>query len=135
MAMKQVALLTICCMGIALCASGQPNNSYELYSWRELNGRWDFCLVASPSGVNVSAEQVFDKKLRLRGVPELKRKLSRLPVGATIFWLDRILGRSQRAGEDGRVGYPPSVMINDIRHYAETHKIKVEMLSGESGQR
>jgi len=48
--------------------------------------------AASPSGPNISAEQVFNKEFLLSGVKELKQRISGLPVGATILWLDRITG-------------------------------------------
>jgi hypothetical protein len=132
MTMRQIALLAICCVGLALRASGQE--AYELYSWQETHGRWNFCVLPSPSGVNLSAEQVFNKKNLLNGVEELKHKLSTLRMGATIYWLDRILGTSQAAEESPRLKYPPFQMTQDIRHYCARRKIKVEMLAGERGQ-
>ena len=109
--------------------------SYELYSWRESNGSWNFCVLAIPSGVNVSAEQVFNKRFLLSGVKELKRKISGLPVGATIFWLDRIsLSTGQKAKESEKLSYPPSETIQGIRRHAEAYKIKVEVLSGQQKQ-
>jgi hypothetical protein len=56
---------------------------YELYSWRE-NGGWSFCVVPSPSGVNVSAEEVFNKKFLLSGVKDLKRKIWGQPSSGLI---------------------------------------------------
>jgi hypothetical protein len=70
---------------------------YEPYSWQEPNGGWNFCLLPSPSGVNIPAEAVIDKRCLLRGVNRLSQKMSRLPVGATIDWLDRILGNGHKA--------------------------------------
>jgi len=107
--------------------------SYELYSWQEGNGTWNFRLTPSPSGVNVSAEQVFDKKYVLSDVGVLKRELSRLPVGTTIYWLDHLTGIPHETKDKAKLGYPTSKMVQEIRHYAEAHKIKVEMLSREDG--
>jgi hypothetical protein len=105
--------------------------TYELYSWQQDDGRWNFRLLASPSGPNVSSEQVFDKRFLLRGIKELKRKISELPVGATVFWFDRILGdSSQESQPTKKLGYPPAEMIQDIKHYSGTRKINVEMHSG-----
>jgi hypothetical protein len=129
-------------MGITLFASGQrpkdPESvvlvGYELYSWQESNGRWSFCVLPSPSGVNVSAEEVFNKKFRLSGVKDLKRKLSGLPEGATIYWPNRITGTDQKAKGSQKLSYPPPETIQDIRRYSESRKIKVEILSGEQEQ-
>jgi len=105
---------------------------YELYSWQEPNGSWNFSIVPSPSGVNVSAQEVFDKKFVLRGVKDLKRKMSKLPEGATIYWPNRMSGADQNATKEAnKLSYPPSETIQDIQHYAEGRKIKVELLSGQ----
>jgi len=143
MIMKQMTMLAISCLGMALLASGQRPSSagqtipmaYELYSWQQSNGGWNFCVLTSPSGPNISAEQVFNKKFLLNGVKDLKRKISSLPVGATVLWLDRIMGTDPKTKGSGEgLSFPPSEIIQDIRHYAETRKIKVEMLSGQQGQ-
>jgi hypothetical protein len=85
--------------------------------------------------VNVSAEQVFNKRFLLSGVKELKRKISGLPVGATIFWPDRIsLSTGQKSKESEKLSYPPSETIQGIRRHAEAYKIKVEVLSGQQKQ-
>jgi hypothetical protein len=97
---------------------------YELYSWQQPNGSWSFSLLPSPSGVNVSAQEVFNMKFHLSGVKELKRKTSGLPAGATIYWLSRISGTDQKAKEGEKLSYPPSETFQDIRHYAEARKSK-----------
>ena len=73
MIIRQAMLLAVGCIGMALYASGQVPDSaqrtvpmaYELYSWQE-NGGWNFSVVPSPSGVNVPAEEAFNKKFLLR---------------------------------------------------------------------
>jgi hypothetical protein len=49
---------------------------YELYSWPQSEGTWNFRLLPSPSGVNITVETIFDKKFRLTGVDRLKREIS-----------------------------------------------------------
>jgi hypothetical protein len=60
---------------IPFSAAQTPNGSahlrprlYELYSWPQSNDIWNFCLLPSPSGVNIPAETIFNKKVRLMGV-------------------------------------------------------------------
>jgi hypothetical protein len=137
--MKQTLLIVITCAAMNLYASQQRPSSavpmgYELYSWQQPNGSWSFSVLPSPSGVNVSAQEVFNKKFLLSGVKELKRKISGLPAGATIYWPNRIAGANQNAKEGDKLSYPPSETIQDIQHYAEARKIKVEMLSGEKAE-
>ena len=135
--MKQIMLFAIACMGIFIGALGQCQSNagqtiplgYELYSWQDSNGRWSFCLLASPSGVNISADQVFNKRFLLSGVKNLKRKISGLPEGATIYWLKRISATDQKAREDKKLKYPSSEILRDIIQYAQSRKITVEVLS------
>jgi hypothetical protein len=106
---------------------------YELYSWQESSGRWSFSLLPSPSGPNISAEQVFDKKFFLNGVKELKKKISGLPVGATIFWLDRITDTSQETKASERLSYPTANIIEHVRQYADKRHVEVQMSGKNQG--
>lgn len=104
---------------------------YELYSWQELSGGWDFCLLPSPSGVNIRAEQVFNKKFLVHEVHGLDRRISKLPVGATIYWFDRIRPEAEpEAKESRRLSYPPSNIIEQVRRHAETRRVEVQVLEG-----
>jgi hypothetical protein len=141
--MNQITLILVACVAIAPYAASQSKNdstqvasmNYELYSWQGSNGSWNFRVMVSPSGVNVSAEGVFDKKFVVKGVSQLKQKISGLPEGATIFWPDRIsLSTGEKARESAKLSYPPAEIIKDIRRYAEAHKIKVEVPSGQQKQ-
>jgi hypothetical protein len=107
----------------------KPPMGYELYSWQGPNGSWNFCLAPSPSGVNIQADQVFDKKFLLRGVSRLNQEISMLPIGATIYWLDHIIpetGPNAKASQS--LSYPPVTIIEQVRQYAEIRHIEVQML-------
>lgn len=67
-----------------------PPRLYELYSWRQSDGIWSFSILPSPSGVNTTADPVFNKNFVPNGVDKLKRKISELPAGTKRLWLDRI---------------------------------------------
>lgn len=108
--------------------------NYELYSWQASDGTWNFCVLPSPSGVNLSAAQVFNKKFLLSDVKELKRKISSLRSGATIFWSDRLGSSKKATNESAKLGYPPLEMVQEIQHWAEARKIKIEMLSSHQKQ-
>jgi|HubBroStandDraft_1064217.scaffolds.fasta_scaffold452995_2 hypothetical protein len=135
MIIRHAVLPAVICIIMVLCAAARQADKpdrvvpmgYELYSWQQ-NGGWGFSVVPSPSGANVSAEEVFNKKFLLAGVKDLKRKISGLPRGATIFWVDRIGGPTQNM-EDRKLSYPPPAAVQDIKKYAESHKMKVEILS------
>lgn len=133
---RHTLLLAILCVGTVFFALAQHSDDsdktvpmgYELYSWPG-KGDWSFSLVPSPSGANVSAEEVFNKKFVLGSVKELKRKISALPPGTTVYWPNRIAGASDR------LSYPAPATIKDIKKYAESHQIKMEVLSDGQDQR
>jgi hypothetical protein len=101
--------------------------AYELYSWQATNGGWSFYMAPSPSGVNIPAKQIFDKRFRL-SVEQLARKVSRLPEGATVYWLDHVTSRDSRETKAAtRLRYPPSDEVQGIKRIAEAHSIKIEM--------
>lgn len=134
---QTILLFALTCIAIAFCSAQVRNDSlrkppmgYELYSWQEPTGSWNFCLLPSPSGVYIQAEEVFNKKFLLRGVKGLNREISKLPVGATIYWLDRILpetGPKPKTNESLR--YPPANIIKQVKQYAETRHIEIQMMS------
>ena len=84
--------------------------------------------MPSPSGVNLRAEDVFNKTVLVHGVNGLNRKISKLPVGATIFWLDRVLPETApKTKASERLSYPPAKIIEQVRRYAEARGIEVQM--------
>jgi hypothetical protein len=132
---QHILFVALTCMAVAFCTAEGPNDSlrkppisYELYSWREPNGGWNFCLLPSPSGVNIPAEAVFDKRCLLRGVNGLSQKMSRLPAGVSIYWLDRILGNGPKAEKTESLGFPPADVIEQVRRYAERRHVEVQAL-------
>ncbi len=109
-----------------------PSRGYELYSWEAPKGVWNFSLLPSPSGVNLRAEDVFNKTVLVRGVSALNQRISKLPVGATIFWLDRILPETApKTKKSERLTYPPTNIIEQVRRYADTRHVEVQVLRTE----
>jgi len=67
--MRQIALLAMTCIAMAFSASQLPNDGkavkltyYELYSWQELDGTWNFCVLPNTSREK-SVEEVYDKRI------------------------------------------------------------------------
>jgi len=132
---QTVLLVVLACIASACSAQGsdqslrKPPMGYELYSWKEPNGSWDFCLLPSPSGVNIPSEEVFNKKFLLRGMNALSREVSRLPIGATIYWLDHIVPETDpKTKESESLRYPSASIIEKVRRYSERRRIEVQML-------
>lgn len=107
-----IASVTMCLvMALVLHAQQEgvshPKSSriYELYSWQDLKGNWNFSLLPSTSSEK-SVEVVFNKKATIHGVDQLKAKISKLPEGSTIALLDRLptVVHPSKTGHLPRVG-------------------------------
>jgi hypothetical protein len=101
---------------------------YELYSWPQRNGIWNFCLLPSPSGVNIPVEAIFDKKLRLTGVGQLKQKISQLPIDTAILWMNGITSGQTPTPESKKLALPPAETVEQVKRYAEKRGIHVQVL-------
>lgn len=83
----------------------------------------------SNSCINTSrqktVQEVFNPKSALHGVNELKRKIAKLPTSEEVIWFDRqtLSGRKVRGSE--RLMYPPKEIMQDVKHEAESHGVKV----------
>jgi hypothetical protein len=102
---------------------------YELYSWPQSDRIWNFCLLPSPSGVNFPVEIIFDKKLRLTGVDQLRRKISLLPTGTRILWMDGITSGQTPTAESKKLALPPVETVEQVKRYAVAHGVQVEIPS------
>jgi hypothetical protein len=134
-----LSLLALICITVPLFGKNQKKAGeavpigYELYSWREASGEWNFCILYTTS-IGKTVKQVFDDKRTLRGFDQLKRKLDTLPEGARVSWLNRIpLSKGPKAKGSEGLGYPPSDVIQEIRHYAEGRNIKIVIHGASDG--
>ena len=108
---------------------------YELYSCHQPGGNWNFCLLPSPSGPNVTPDQVFSRQCRVRGVSDLKKRILDLPSQSTILWLDRFTGTGQRTGKSGTLSYPPPSIVGELKQAVKSHKMKLELSGDTRAQR
>jgi hypothetical protein len=90
---------------------------------------WNFCLLPSPSGVNIPVEIIFDKKFRLTGVDQLRRKISLLPTGTTILWMNGLTSGQTPTAESKKLALPPLHTVEQVKRYAEKHGIQVQVPS------
>jgi hypothetical protein len=135
--MRLVYLLWVICMCAGIAAAQRSDSekggmSYELYSWRGPDGSWRFRMISSPSGRNIRAEEVFEKKSVLVGETKLKGKLSNLPRNTTVLWLDRIVSTSdaEPRSRAEHLAYPPMEVVKEIQHYAVQFNVTVTVVSG-----
>lgn len=124
-----IVLLSLCGFAASQTSNpGSPLRAFELYSWQDAKGVWYFNLMPNTSSEK-SVDQVIDRKRALVGLNNLKTKLSALPKGSEVFWLDRIpSGSGPKAKGSEGLKYPPVVIIEEIRQYCALREIKVEIL-------
>ena len=119
-------------LGVAQNPDGfaQPTpRLYELYSWPQSSHVWNFCLLPSPSGVNIPVETIFNKKLRLTGVDQLTQKISLLPTGTTILWMRGITSGQTPTAESKKLALPPVETVEQVKRYAEGRGVHVQVPS------
>jgi hypothetical protein len=133
--MKQTIWLiaVICFTLMLLCASQLPGNAeqktpmgYELYSWQDSSGGWSFCVLYNTSSEK-TVREVFNKKTELRGVDQLKHRISQLPTGASISWVNRLPTAASKPKAKGSEGlkYPPTEIMEDVKRFAEAHGVTI----------
>ena len=111
--------------GERLIESRSPAPTYELYSWQDSANRWKFSLLLTTSREKTIRE-VFDKRAVLRDLGQLKRKICTLDAGSIIILVGRLpTGTGPRAKGSERLRYPTSDTIQEIRSFAEAHKVQV----------
>jgi len=124
-------------LGVAQAPNGfaQPSpRLYELYSWPQSGGTWNFCLLPSPSGVTIPVEVIFNKKSRLTGTDQLERKISLLPTGTRIIWMNGITAGQTPTKESSKLALPPSRIVEQVKRYAEQHGVQVLLSSQSTAQ-
>lgn len=133
--MKQTILTVVlaCVNVLSIAAAQQPNPShaasmytlYELYSWQDSrSGEWNFSVLYNTSREK-SVKEVFNKKSILVGLDQVKHKISEMPAGSKIIWLDELVfdGKRQKGSEG--LKYPPTEMIQEITRYARSRNIEM----------
>jgi hypothetical protein len=130
---RALSVLPLILVAISYCMAQQsggfastPSVLYELYSWQQPNGGWNFCLLPSPSGVNIPADIVFGDKGRLQGVKELERKISELPAKSEILWMDRLSGVGPEAKVSYKLACPSHKVIKHVKQYAKKYHIDLD---------
>jgi hypothetical protein len=96
-----------------------------MFSWQQATDSWNFCLLPSPSGVYMQAEQVFSEKCRVNGATGAKRVIAKLPMGSTVYWSNQLQPEDMNS-RGKRLTYPPEKVIEEIEQFAERHGIHVQ---------
>jgi hypothetical protein len=98
---------------------------YELYSWKDSKGDWAFCILGVTDREK-TVKEVFNKKATLRGLSQLKEKLSSLPEESIIIWYDRVTsGPRIRTKGSEKLKYPPADVVEEVKRFAAGRGIKI----------
>jgi hypothetical protein len=131
--MVRFILLALLCT-LSLRASQQTNDNhsstsvyvlYELYSWQDAKkGEWNFSVLYNTSREK-SVNEVFNKKTLLRGVDQLKVKISSMPRGSKIIWNDELLANGSKQKGSERLKYPPEEIVQEVKQCAQARNVEV----------
>ncbi|HEY4949463.1 MAG TPA: hypothetical protein VIH88_03930 [Candidatus Acidoferrales bacterium] len=131
---QAIALALLACWpASAISTSRQPRevqqpsnyNLYELYSWQGSRAReWNFCILYNTSREK-TVKEVLNKKTAIRGLDELKKKISDLPPGSKIIWRDELIVDGHRQKGSEKLAYPPEDVVQEVRHVARAHDIEM----------
>lgn len=109
---------------MAQTKNSEPLLTNELYSWRDSNGTWVFSILGTTSRQK-TVEEIFSDKQAIRGVGELKRKISRLQRPSRLVWFDKLIFNGAPVKGTERLGWPPKEIIEDVKRYAQARQIEV----------
>jgi hypothetical protein len=113
--------------------SGGVAPTYELYSWPDSNGGWNFCMLYTTNRQK-TAEEVFNAKTAMHGLNEIKRKMSELPKGSRIVWFDRLTLAGAKVKETETLQYPPNEIVEELKRWAAKREIKLFGPGADVGQ-
>jgi hypothetical protein len=121
--------LTSCLAVVVLAAqesrvAGASPATYELYSWQRRDADWNFCFLGTTDRQK-TVKEVLNKKTALRGLEELKRKISDIPKRSTIVWFDRLMLDGAKTKGSESLGYPPPNIRQEIRDYVEDRQMEL----------
>jgi hypothetical protein len=128
---KKICLAVLFCCAASICFAAQKHpapeqvQAFELYSWQDAKGEWDFSLFPAIISAGLSPGVIFRKDMTLKGPAALEQAMAKLPAGSVIYWLDHTLGIYKDAKESELLKYPSAEMIAEIRRYCESKQFKL----------
>jgi len=121
-----VCFAVLSCSGRSASDSADEAPLYEMCSWPEAEGGWNFRVMEGSPDFGWVPDAIFDTKFILHGIDQLKRKISELPPGSEVNWFDHTV-QDHMTGTEALV-YPPDDLIDEIVSYAGKRGIKIRPL-------
>ena len=125
------AILLFGCLTTGLCMaekqkekSSEPLETYELYSWQDNNGGWNFSILGTTSSVK-PPEKIFSEKEAIHGVDRLKQKISRLARPSRIVWIENSVYKGVPMKGTERLAWPPKGIMENVKRYAAARGVEV----------
>jgi hypothetical protein len=98
--------------------------TYELYSWQDSKGSWNFALLPTTSRLK-TPEEIFDEKKAIRGVDKLKQRMSRLERPSRIVWIEKMVYEGAPSKGTERLAWPPKTIIEEVKQYGVARRVEV----------
>ena len=93
----------------------------ELYSWRSVDGEWNFCILPEKNSLYTD-KVILDSKITIHGLESLKEKLLSLPLTASVTWSNAPPGCSKT------ILYPNIETRSKIFQFVKEHQIPFTIL-------
>ena len=98
--------------------------TYELYSWPNPEGGWNFCLLPTTNREK-TVREVFNTQTTLHGMDALKREIFKRPRGSDLVWFDRLTWNGAKITGSESLKYPAREIVLEVKHYAEMRGMKL----------
>jgi hypothetical protein len=107
-------------------SSASQYDIYELYSWpSSASGEWNFSVLYNTSRQKAASE-IFDNATSLKGLNELRQRISQMASGSKIMWFGELTaadGRKQKG--TGKLAYPPDSLVQEVKKFAAERNIEI----------
>ncbi len=127
-------LTVLICLVVAIVHPSQQANPgsttshydiYELYSWPSSVGEWNFSVLYNTSRQKAASE-IFDNATSLKGLNQLKQRISQMAPGSKITWFGELTGADGRKQKGtGKLAYPPDSVVQEVKKFAAARNIEI----------
>ncbi len=124
-------ILVICGSVVSVSAKQRPNTAvggvvavYELYSWQDAQGAWNFSVLFNTNRQKMP-EEVLNAKAALHGVNQLCRAIARRPRSSRIEWFDELTLKGVKLKGSEGLAYPPKDIVDEVRSCADARAIEI----------
>jgi hypothetical protein len=105
-----------------------PRQGAALFAWQDGHGTWNFSIVERAGPGRPTLHQVQNNALR--GLDELKNKISTLPDGYLLVWarfdfVEPEKGKREEGRKWNNITIPPAATLEEVKAFAAAHHVEV----------